>query len=81
MIFGSSDADKFVRNLVNEFGEDFDDFDSQVKDSVYLHYNPNEAGLNKQLLDLYQKMLSKLAIFSKIQKDIYYIIKQEITQE
>ena len=53
MIFGSSDAGKFIRSLVNEFGADFDDFDSQVKDSVYLHYNPKEVGLNKQLLDLY----------------------------
>ena len=53
MTFGSSDAGKFVRNLVNEFGADFDDYDSQVKDSVYLHYNPTETGLNKQLLDLY----------------------------
>ena len=53
MIFGSSDAGKFVRSLVNEFGADFDDFDSQVKDSIYLHYNPKEIGLNKQLLDLY----------------------------
>ena len=53
MIFGSSDAGKFVRSLVNEFGADFDDFDSQVKDSIYLHYNPKEVSLNKQLLDLY----------------------------
>ena len=53
MIFGSSDAGKFIRNLENEFGEDFDDFDSQVKDSIYLHSNANESGLNKQLIDLY----------------------------
>ena len=53
MIFGSSDAGKFVRNLINEFGADFDDYDSQVKDSLYLHLNPQESGLNKQLLDLY----------------------------
>ena len=39
MIFGSSDAGKFVRNLINEFGADYDDYDSQVKDSVYLHYD------------------------------------------
>ena len=53
MIFGSSDAGKFIRNLVNEFGADFDDFDSQVKDSIYLHSDPQESRLNKQLLDLY----------------------------
>ena len=51
MIFGSSDAGKFIRNLVNEFGADFDDFDSEVKDSVYLH-SGSESGLNRQLLDL-----------------------------
>ena len=53
MIFGSSDAGKFIRNLINEFGADYDDYDSQVKDSVYLHYDAKESGLNKQLLDLY----------------------------
>ena len=52
MIFGSSDSGKFIRNLVNEFGVDFDDFDSEVKDSVYLH-SSSDSGLNKQLLNLY----------------------------
>jgi len=52
MIFGSSDAGKFIRDLVNEFGVDFDDFDSEVKDSIYLHYDTKESGLNRQLLDL-----------------------------
>ena len=51
MIFGSSDAGRFVRNLVNEFGADFDDYDSQVKDSLYLHSDAN-SGLNRQLLSL-----------------------------
>ena len=53
MIFGSSDAGKFIRNLVNEFGADFDDFDSQVKDSIYIHSEPQESGLNEQLINLY----------------------------
>ena len=53
MIFGSSDAGKFIRDLINEFGADYDDYDSQVKDSLYLHSNSQESGLNKQLLDLY----------------------------
>ena len=52
MIFGSSDAGKFIRDLVNEFGVDFYDFDSEVKDSIYLHYDTKESGLNRQLLDL-----------------------------
>ena len=51
MIFGSSDSGKFVRNLVNEFGVDYDDYDSQVKDSLYLHLG-EESELNKQLLNL-----------------------------
>lgn len=37
MILGNKDSAKFLRNLVNEFGVDYDDYDSQVKDSLYLH--------------------------------------------
>ena len=50
MIFGSSDAGEFVRNLVNEFGVDFDDYSSQVKDSIYLHLDSKK--INSQLLNL-----------------------------
>ena len=52
MIFGSSDASKFMRELVNEFGVDYDDYDSELKDSLYLHPNSGVSGLNKQLLNL-----------------------------
>jgi oligosaccharyltransferase complex subunit beta len=64
MIFGSSDAGKFIRNLVNEFGADFDDYDSLVKDSVYLHEDSDESGLNKELLQLYddETIISKNVI-------------------
>ena len=37
MIFADKDSGKFLRNLVNEFGVDFDDYDSQVKDSLHLY--------------------------------------------
>ena len=46
MIFGSSDASKFMRELVNEFGVDYDDYDSEIKDSLYLHQNSGVNGLN-----------------------------------
>ncbi len=82
MIFGSSDAGKFVRNLVNEFGADFDDYDSQVKDSVYLHYSLKESGLNKQLLDLYDDeiIISKnvIGINSIFRKPSGYILYKGI---
>ena len=50
MILGSSQAAGYIRKLVNEFGVDYDDYDTVVKDSVYL-YNYKES-LNKDLLDL-----------------------------
>jgi len=53
MIFGSSDASKFMRELVNEFGVDYDDYDSEIKDSLYLHQNSGVNGLNKQLINLH----------------------------
>jgi len=53
MIFGSSDASKFMRELVNEFSADYDDYDSEIKDSLYLHPNSGVTGLNKQLINLH----------------------------
>ena len=55
MIFGSSDASKFMRELVNEFGVDYDDYESELKDSLYLHQDSGITGLNKQLLNLYDE--------------------------
>ena len=55
MIFGSSDASKFMRELVNEFGVDYDDYDSEVKDSLYLHPDSKETELNEQLLNLHDE--------------------------
>ena len=52
MIFGSNDASKFMRELVNEFGIDYDDYDSEIKDSMYLHSDSGITGLNKQLINL-----------------------------
>ena len=47
MIFGSSDVSKFMRELVKEFGIDYDDYDSELKDSIYLHSNSGIKGINK----------------------------------
>ena len=55
MIFGSSDASKFMRELVNEFGVDYDDYDSEVKDSLYLHPDSKETELNEQLLNMHDE--------------------------
>ena len=65
MIFGSSDASKFMRELVNEFGVDYDDYESELKDSLYLHQDSGITGLNKQLLNLYDEEII-------ISKNIYY---------
>lgn len=50
MIFGDKDVSNFLRKFVNEFGVDFDDYDSQIKDSLYL-YNYKES-LNPDLVKL-----------------------------
>ena len=55
MIFGSSDASKFMRELINEFGVDFDDYNSEVKDSLYLHPDSGVKGINQQLLNLHDE--------------------------
>ena len=69
MIFGSSDAGEFVRNLVNEFGVDFDDYSSQVKDSIYLHSGSKQ--INSQLLSLKDDEI----ILSKNMIDVSSIFK------
>jgi oligosaccharyltransferase complex subunit beta len=50
IIFGDKDVGNFLRKFVNEFGVDFDDYESQIKDSLYLH-NYNEM-LNTDLVRL-----------------------------
>jgi oligosaccharyltransferase complex subunit beta len=50
MIFASSQVGNYIRKLVNEFGADYDDYHSQVKDSVYLHNLKDQ--LNPDLLQL-----------------------------
>ena len=50
MIFGNEESGAFIRKLVNEFGIDFDDYDSKVKDSIYIHKNKND--LNSEFTDL-----------------------------
>ena len=47
MIFDSSDASKFMRELIKEFGIDYDDYDSELKDIIYSYSNSGIKGLNK----------------------------------
>lgn len=49
MIIGDKNVNSYMRNLVTEFGVDFDDYDSQVKDSFHLHSLKNN--LNQDLID------------------------------
>lgn len=37
MIIADKNVHSYLRNLVTEFGVDFDDYNSQVKDSLYMH--------------------------------------------
>lgn len=37
MIIANDQVNSYLRSLVTEFGVDFDDYDSKVKDSLYLH--------------------------------------------
>ena len=82
MIFGSSDSSKFMRELVNEFGVDYDDYDSELKDSLYLHQDSGIKGLNKQLLNLYDEeiIISKniIGISSIFNKPNGYILYKGI---
>ena len=50
MIFGNEGSGAFIRKLLNEFGVDLDDYDSKVKDSIYIHKNKND--LNSEFADL-----------------------------
>lgn len=49
MIIADKNVDSYLRTLVTEFGVDFDDYDSQVKDSLYLH--SLKSNLNADLID------------------------------
>ena len=37
MIIADKNVKSYFRSLVNEFGVDFDDYNSNLKDSLYLH--------------------------------------------
>lgn len=50
MIIADKNVNSYLRNLVTEFGVDFDDYSSQVKDSLYLHSLKNS--LNKDLVEM-----------------------------
>lgn len=50
MVIADKTVGSFIRGLVTEFGVDFDDYDSQVKDSMYLHNY--KSSLNQDLIRL-----------------------------
>lgn len=50
MIFADKTSNNYVRKLANEFGVDFDDYNSMVKDSTYIHLKKGE--LNPQLIEM-----------------------------
>lgn len=50
MIIADKNVNSYLRNLVTEFGVDFDDYSSQVKDSLYLHSLKNS--LNTDLTNM-----------------------------
>lgn len=50
MIFADHNVGNFLRKLANEFGADFDDYETQVKDSVYLFNSKDQ--LNSELINL-----------------------------
>jgi len=55
MIFADKFVGSYLRNLATEFGSDFDDYDSEVRDSLYLH-NYKEV-LNKELVNRKSKQV------------------------
>jgi len=83
MIFGDKNTGAFVRKLVNEFHVDFDDYDSQVKDSLYLHNN--KEVLNPELVKLKDnsiivtKNVINVSALNKIPKN--YILYEGIGHE
>ena len=50
MIFADKTANKYIRKLVNEFGVDFDDYNSLVRDSMYSNLLKDK--LNPQLISM-----------------------------
>lgn len=83
MVFGSKVSGSFIRKLVNEFGVDFDDYDSQVKDSLYLHNLKDN--LNKDFLNLktneiiVTKNVINVPVLTKSPKD--YVLYEGVGME
>ena len=50
LLFANKEVGSFLRKLANEFGVDFDDYDSQIKDSLYIHNL--KSSLNEQLISM-----------------------------
>ena len=56
LLFANKEVGSFLRKLANEFGVDFDDYDSQIKDSLYIHNL--KSSLNEQLISLKNEEIS-----------------------
>ena len=50
LLFANKEVGSFLRKLSNEFGVDFDDYNSQIKDSLYIHNL--KSSLNPQLITM-----------------------------
>lgn len=50
MIFADKSSNNYIRELANEFGIDFDDYNSKVKDSLYIHSKSDN--INTELLQM-----------------------------
>ena len=50
LLFANKEVGNFLRKLSNEFGVDFDDYNSQIKDSLYIHNL--KSSLNPQLISM-----------------------------
>lgn len=49
LIFADKHAGNFIRKFSNEFGVDFDDYNSRIKDSLYIHKHKDD--LHKDLIN------------------------------
>lgn len=56
MIIADKHVNSYIRSLSTEFGIDFDDYNSQVKDSLYLH--KNDLNLNADFIKMNTNTIS-----------------------
>ena len=70
LLFANKEVGSFLRKLSNEFGVDFDDYDSQIKDSLYIHNL--KSSLNPQLI----AMRNDEIVVTKNSINVPVIVKQ-----